>query len=737
MAKLKLVKSGAWATATTWENVETKTTATPTSADDCILAGAFTVKVEAGSVCRSITAETGATTAVNLKENLTIGGSTAAPENIAFKMVTGITFVGTALFVFKSSAGQVEKIFSVGRILEHLEWAEGKWKLEEALSGETTAEYKLTGGELNTNSQTIKVGTFKVTGTATLAWGTTGITLTGPGKVWEASEGCTFTGTSSLTITNTLSANSKVVESGGSSNGKTYALTITGQNVSLFAPIGKTSTVSSIALNDGRAPKKFTATGVKKEITVVSGETPEIGEEVTGAHIPAGTTITSKKSAIVFGLSAELTETVAVAEEVSAYGAGFLLSSASSTTLTGIITTNAKEGEEARLAATELTAAQLKKTSGTVSIDWVRIAFSVASGGASFFAGVHGVSVKENTGWKFEVAGITVSVPAAAVMASITAPVLLFTIPVEVAKAVLSGPSPLPQILLAAVFGTASGMAPPPIPIETFLPPSTIATALAESPKLAISTTIPAALAVASIPGPVPGISLGSPTSESSAAGPSPSVAISVSSTPAEAVFFVPLPLLESEETIPSAIAVASIPNPLPLIAVASSAGRAVFSISSPGISNGSDQTLSAISAIATAHTPNPLPAIDLSAQSALATALAEPPTLEDETAFEVPAALTTAVASVPGLQIQSKGRDTDLSPPGTLITVTTTQEINKQELKYPSLKFVSGGSEVINLLKVWEGKIFPYKTKPDVFSYQLTTKPISITPDPQETILP
>jgi hypothetical protein len=50
-------------------------------------------------------------------------------------------------------------------------------------------------------------------------------------------------------------------------------------------------------------------------------------------------------------------------------------------------------------------------------------------------------------------------------------------------------------------------------------------------------------------------------------------------------------------------------------------------------------------------------------------------------------------------------------------------------------LLFESGGSEVINNLKTFEGKIFPRGDDPDVFSYQLTANPITVNVPRQSTV--
>jgi hypothetical protein len=47
------------------------------------------------------------------------------------------------------------------------------------------------------------------------------------------------------------------------------------------------------------------------------------------------------------------------------------------------------------------TARTLKKTSGTVSVDYMSIRDSTATGGAGWYAGANSTSVSNNTGWVF------------------------------------------------------------------------------------------------------------------------------------------------------------------------------------------------------------------------------------------------------------------------------------------------------------------------------------------------
>lgn len=65
-------------------------------------------------------------------------------------------------------------------------------------------------------------------------------------------------------------------------------------------------------------------------------------------------------------------------------------------------TTTASSGNVAKLVSTSGgTPATISKTSGTVSVDWVSIQDSAATGGAAFYAGANSTNVSGNSGWIF------------------------------------------------------------------------------------------------------------------------------------------------------------------------------------------------------------------------------------------------------------------------------------------------------------------------------------------------
>jgi filamentous hemagglutinin len=76
------------------------------------------------------------------------------------------------------------------------------------------------------------------------------------------------------------------------------------------------------------------------------------------------------------------------------------------TTITSSITTNGKSGSLVQLGSTTAGKPwELKKTSGTVALNFLELKDSHAVGGAEWYAGANSTNVSGNEGWKFEEAG--------------------------------------------------------------------------------------------------------------------------------------------------------------------------------------------------------------------------------------------------------------------------------------------------------------------------------------------
>ncbi|MEK7184702.1 MAG: hypothetical protein AAB683_01015, partial [Patescibacteria group bacterium] len=83
---------------------------------------------------------------------------------------------------------------------------------------------------------------------------------------------------------------------------------------------------------------------------------------------------------------------------------GLLITSGTTQTINGTFSMNGSAGTLAKLAATPSGIATLSKSSGTVSEDYMSIASSTVTGGASWYAGANSTDVGNNTGWTFSAA---------------------------------------------------------------------------------------------------------------------------------------------------------------------------------------------------------------------------------------------------------------------------------------------------------------------------------------------
>jgi hypothetical protein len=183
------------------------------------------LEVAAAGKCRDIdfTGFTGTFT-IKAAVELSIGTTTEAEGNIAFRAVSAMTFAGTGTLAFVSTSGKVEKITCAGKTLQALSFAGagGKWQLQDALA---TTNLGVALGTLDTNGQAVTAVMVEISGATTrgLTLGASVIKLSSGGTAWNAEEttGLTFScGTSSIELTGSGSA-----FAGG---GLTYATVISG-----------------------------------------------------------------------------------------------------------------------------------------------------------------------------------------------------------------------------------------------------------------------------------------------------------------------------------------------------------------------------------------------------------------------------------------------------------------------------------------------------------------------------
>jgi hypothetical protein len=142
----------------------------PTAADNLILeAGSGNLTIAATAACRSLdcTSGTGTYTGTithNSGITLSIGDGTAGAGNVAIKLDAGMTWTrgaSSSAVSFVSTSGTQQTILQAGKNFGNTTFngAGGSWIFSDTFQC-TTAAFTLTAGSLDTNGQTMTVGTF-------------------------------------------------------------------------------------------------------------------------------------------------------------------------------------------------------------------------------------------------------------------------------------------------------------------------------------------------------------------------------------------------------------------------------------------------------------------------------------------------------------------------------------------------------------------------------------------------
>lgn len=340
----------------------------PTAADDALLtATSGNVTINAGSVCRSLncTGYTGTLTHAG-SVTFTIGDATAGLSNVALKLVAGMTYT---------------------------------------LGGTSSAALAFVS--TSATVQTVDTAGFSVGA----------VNFNGLGGSWQlqsAFHDVPATGGAVLTLTaGTLDLNGQAVTFHAFVSNFTTVRTLTmGSSLVTLLDTGfqvwNISTATNFTVNPGTSS------------IVMSGAAPVFtgGARTYNDLTHSGSGVAEIRLANTFH---NLT--------VSTPGAGLILPSATTTTVTGTLSWSGTSGSPVTITAkTAGSAATISIASGIVSEDWMSLKDSAATGGATFYAGANTVNVSGNTGWTFTAppGGANV-VPAAAVSVSggscsITAP---------------------------------------------------------------------------------------------------------------------------------------------------------------------------------------------------------------------------------------------------------------------------------------------------------------------------
>lgn len=202
MASRFLVATGTWDNASTaiWATTTggASGAAAPTAADDVFMdanSSAFTCTLAATAVCRSLncTSFTGTVTHPTAV-TLTIGDATAGASNVAFKLVSGMTYtiadITSALNFVTSNTTQQTIDFggkTIGNVSFNGLANTASWLLSSALTA-TGAVFTLGRGILNSNGFAVSAASVVASSGSvkTLTFGTSAWTLTGTGTVWNS-----------------------------------------------------------------------------------------------------------------------------------------------------------------------------------------------------------------------------------------------------------------------------------------------------------------------------------------------------------------------------------------------------------------------------------------------------------------------------------------------------------------------------------------------------------------------
>lgn len=322
----------------------------PTASDDVYIdaaSGAVTVTLTNSFTCRSLilTGFTG-----------TIAGTQAISIAGGLLLVSGMTLTYTGTITFTATSGS-HNITTAGLSIGS-NWTfngvGGTWVLQDNVSMVTGKGFTLTNGSLDLTGRTITTGNFvsNNSNTRTLTMTNCSLTLTSTGTVWNFGTitNLTFTATGSTVTVNDSSGTSKSFTSGGLTFN---TIVLSGASITLSGA----NTISTLT---------------------VSGD----ANVLSGANTIATLNINTAGLATGLILTAGVTQTITN------------------------LATNGSVGNLAKLISSSAgSAATISKSSGTVSVDYMSIKDSTASGGATFYAGANSTNVSGNSGWIFTAPG--------------------------------------------------------------------------------------------------------------------------------------------------------------------------------------------------------------------------------------------------------------------------------------------------------------------------------------------
>jgi hypothetical protein len=290
----------------------------------------------------------------------------------------------------------------------------GTWQLQDALTSGATRTCTLTNGTLNLNGYTLTTGVFNSnnSNTRTLAFGTSKIVLNGTsGTIFTTSTatGLTVTGTAPLIQATAGGAGTRTINLGAAGESNAISLDVTAgsdiislsttsgayKNVDFTGFTGTVSIQNSIAVfgnwNYGGTTTQGTGTGTVS-FSATSG-TKTITSN--GFSFPANVNFNGIGGTFACQDALSVTSTLTITN-------GTVQLKSGTTNTVGSFTTVGTT-QKFLQATTNGSQATLSKASGTVSVSYLTIKDSAATGGATFnaFTSNANVNAGNNTGWKF------------------------------------------------------------------------------------------------------------------------------------------------------------------------------------------------------------------------------------------------------------------------------------------------------------------------------------------------
>jgi hypothetical protein len=333
------------------------------------------------------------------------------------KVSTGMTKNGGGgIYTFAATSGT--KTITMGAVVFDnpftFNGVGGSWQLQDALTSGATRTTTLTNGTLNLNGYTLTTGLFSSanSNTRTLAFGTSKIVLNGTsGTIFTTSTatGLTVTGTAPLIQATAGGAGTRTINMGAAGETNAISLDVTAgsdivslsttsgayKNVNFTGFTGTVSIQNSIAVfgnwNYGGTTIQGTGTGTAT-FSATSGT-----KTITSNGFSFPTNVNFNGIGGTFACQDALSVT-----SVLTMTNGTLQLKSGTTNTAGSFTT-AGTNQKFLQATTNGSQATLSQASGTVSVSYLTIKDSAATGGATFIASTSNSNVDSgnNTGWNF------------------------------------------------------------------------------------------------------------------------------------------------------------------------------------------------------------------------------------------------------------------------------------------------------------------------------------------------